>query len=51
MGKIKIDLEKIQEQLSEMDGFFRCYFEREFHDYHTTIKNLKTIIKREMETP
>ncbi len=28
-----------------------CYFEKQFHDYHTTIKNLKAIVKREMEQP
>lgn len=49
LGKIVINLEKLLQDLSEMDGFFRGYFKREAHDYHTTIKDCKSIIEKEME--
>lgn len=47
--KREIKLPELIEKICEMDGFFRCYFEKQYHDYLQTLTDLKSIVKKEMK--
>jgi len=49
MGKIKIDLKEVLNDLNHLDGFCRGYFKKYAHDYHRSIQQAKAIIEKEME--
>lgn len=49
MGKIKIDLKEVLDDLTHLDGFCRGYFKQKLHDYHRSIEVAKSIIEKEME--
>jgi len=47
--KREINLQDLVEKICEMDGFFRAYFGKSYHDYKQELKDLKSILKREIE--
>ncbi len=47
--KREIKLPELIEKICEMDGFFRAYFKKQYHDYVQPLTDLTSIVKKEME--